>query len=795
MRPRPTVCAGGAYRIEDGGLPAGSTLGGSRLTVTLLASGSIDTVFSTESGSNLVRDVNIHHFDAETGLRLVRDRGVFTLHPDRQTHEYSLAGTIHVEKTTLAARGGAERAIAYVELRARNTGNRRISIDSVAVARIKSSFQDQIAARWDEGACALVVTSKGEKNGRAFIASEIPASWEVTGDHARMLSNRWRGAFANRVDECGADPLAMLHVRTTIDAGEIREFWFAIAAVAEDCLDRNAAPGCPPARTALEATRRWYEGLLEATVIQSPSAEVDLGVHWAKANMSRVMGESAAGRGFTNDPGKSTNCVGRDAAWFVHGCDWLEPSFSAALLRGFARHQERDGKIVEYFDLRTGKTNDDGLNVNDNTPLFALAAAHHALAGGDRQVIEELYPAARRAVEQVLGERDDRGLVFCVADGTGARGIVGWRNVIPDYRLSGATTELNSEAFAALKKISVLASMLGKERDAERYAAEAESLRDSVERHLRNPENGLYYLTLDVDGRPRSSLSSDLLFPVIFGISDDATSTRIVQRLREADFWTEAGIRTVPRDAAEYGPSRGTGLLGGVWVGVTFWYAFAAARFMPEIMVEALEKTFAHYSREPSTTNTVPGEFSEWLHGETLINEGMMLSPWFPPRYLWAAIEGACGLEATPQGARITPRLPPEWMWLAACNVPLQGQPISWLAVRMDGLCLFTTRPVESEMTVEVYDRDVTGEIAVEGEESAVVAFARRGRVLVFIGNRAHHTISVAIRREGILAGLVPRRRYESSYGTWEENLGADNGRFLAMIASRRFTLVEFGEE
>jgi hypothetical protein len=795
VRPRPAVCSDGAYRIEDGALPAGSTLGGSALTVKLLANGSIDTVFSTESGSNIVRDVDVHHFDSATGLRLTRGGGRFTLRPECQTHEYRLRDGVEVEKSTFAVRGSSQPAICYIAFCARNHTREPFSIDSIAVARIKSSFEDRIDARWDEPRRALVVWSDRGANARAIVASDTPASWEVTGDHARMLANRWPGAFGNEIDVCAADPLAVLHVRTTIGPGATAEFWFAIAALAggSDGSD-DVLREYPPAPAALASTRTCYEKLLAKSVVRSPGGEVDLGVHWAKANMIRVMSEGPASRGFTNDPGGSTHCVARDAAWFVYGCDWIDPAFSEALLRGFAERQERDGKIVEYFDLRTGETNDDGLNVNDDTPLYALAVAHHALAGGSGTFLAEFYPSARRAVEQLLANRDERGLVYCAAGGTGARGIVGWRNVIPDFRLSGATTELNSEAFAALKKMSVLARMLGEDRDVERYEREAESLRVSVERHLRNPENGFYYLALDVDGRPRSALSSDLLFPIIFGISDDATSARILQRLREADFWTEAGIRTVPRDAPEYGPSRGSGLLGGVWAGVTFWYAFAAARFAPEIMVEALEQTFAHYARDPSATNTVPGEFSEWLHGETLVNGGMMLSPWFPPRYLWAAIEGACGLEPAAHGARVTPRLPPEWSWLSACDVPFQGKPISWFAVRMDELRLFTTQSVESDLVVDVYERDVTADVSVEGEENAVVAFARAGCVLVFIGNRARHTVSVAIRSRGVLSALVPVRRYESTCGTWNEDAGAGSDAYTTMIGSRGFALVEFGK-
>src|SRR5690349_10559056 len=77
--------------------------------------------------------------------------------------------------------------------------------------------------------------------------------------------------------------------------------------------------------------------------------------------------------------------------------------------------------------------------------------------------------------------------------------------------------------------------------------------------------------------------------------------------------------------------------------GVTFWFAFAAARFDPGFMARALATSFRHYERDPLKHNTVPGQFSEWLHGETLTNQGMMLSPWFAPRYVWAAIEGIAG--------------------------------------------------------------------------------------------------------------------------------------------------------
>lgn len=791
MRPRPTVCADGAYAIEDGGLPVGSTLGGKHFCVKLLANGSIDEVHSIEAGSALVRDVDVHHYDGETSLRLTRGLGRFTLRPECQVQRYSLACGVEVEKTTFVLAGSEDAC--YIALQLRNVSERTACVESMLVGRLKRSFGDRIEVDWDRQAHAMVVRSPHDGVARAIRCSVPAKSWSVTGDHARVLANQWDGPFDETIDTATIDPLGVIHVETRLAPQATAKLYFAVIALPHSSDGRAVSmPSLPRAERALSVTREHYDGLLENSVVMTPVSEIDFGLRWAKANMVRVMHETPTGPGFTNNPGRSTACVGRDAAWFVHGCDWLDPTFSAALLRGFAARQEADGKIVEYYDLRTGATSDDGLNVNDNTPLFVLAASHHAMATGDHGFLEEIYPAVRRAVEQLLANRDGRGLVFCTADGTGAHGIVGWRNIIKDYRLSGATTELNSETYAALQRVAALAGALGRAGDEERYASEAATLRANVERHLRNGANGLYYLNLDVDGRPRSTLSSDLVFPVIFGIADDETSARIVQRLRQDDFWTAAGIRTVPRDAPEYGPLRGNGLLGGVWVAVTFWYAFAAARFVPEIMAEALQNAFAHYARDPSATNTVPGQFSEWLHGDTLANEGMMLSPWFPPRYVWAAIDGAAGLDVRADGACITPRLPPSWLWLAARNVPFQGGRLAWIVVRLEEMRIFVSGAAESPLGTERYERDVTAEIEVEGKEVAVVALRRGGEVLVFLGSRAAHTTSVALLPGGAIAGLRPRRRYESLHGSWRV-LDEGPSAYVATIGPGGFALIECG--
>ena len=69
----------------------------------------------------------------------------------------------------------------------------------------------------------------------------------------------------------------------------------------------------------------------------------------------RVMARYPQGPAFTNEPGVSSNVVGRDAAWFVYGNDHFRPAFSRALLDTFARLQypnltlvSPDGRVLPY---------------------------------------------------------------------------------------------------------------------------------------------------------------------------------------------------------------------------------------------------------------------------------------------------------------------------------------------------------------------------------------------------------------------------------------------------------------
>jgi hypothetical protein len=761
------------YEVNDSELAVGSTLGSPKGAVVIKASGAIEKLFSSDLGETLMAGVSVQFWDGPTGAARPKADGKFRIHPDSQEYEYRIDDGVGVLETIFVLNRypigtKVDPLTAYLSVEVRNDSSQVREYDTLIGALLRGTTSRDVLATYDRAIDAVVAWNASAPNAaRAIGGSRAPTSFEVTSDHGAMNRAHFAGPLSGRITRALADPIALFHHHYRLAPRSQRRFWFTLAASPQGARGaRTAYRNAPPAASGLAQTRRYYAGVLERAVVVTPDANVNRGVLWAKANMLRTQLYAPTGWCFVNDPTRSNNSVGRDTASFSLGSDYVTPDFSRESLRWYLRHAQRSGKIVEYYDVRNGKADDYGLNVNDDTPLLILAVAHYYLATGDIDFVRESYEAVKRAANYLLSQRDERGLIWCTSTKTATCGIVGWRNIIDDYRISGASTEVNSECYAALVAITRLANLLGKKSEAQRFEREAAALREAINRHLLDPRTGLYYLNIDVDGKPRSNVTADMLFPVLMGVADHDTAARIVSRLSVPSFWTEAGIRTVPRDDLEYSPTRSWGLLGGVWVGMNFIYALAAARFNPAFMAYALGTSFQHYSRDPGRNNTVPGQFSEWLHGETLANQGMMLSPWYPPRYVWAAIEGACGLEIRGSAPACNPRLAPHWKWLGVRNLPLRGTHLTWFIARLPEPTLYANFEFESDFALQAYDRDVTPMLRL-GDEVTEIALRRGRNLVIFMGNTASRTITTPLRFTSPLSGRYHVRYFTSMLGEW----------------------------
>ncbi|MHB8620386.1 MAG: MGH1-like glycoside hydrolase domain-containing protein [Chloroflexota bacterium] len=781
-----------AYRLLSEQLETGGSFGNAKCWINTRGSGEIEQIFVCDLGAVTFGAIAIRYAALEgrlvhprrhiEGERLAPERdsfvqlrpytsGMVEILPCYQRHEMVLPGGLAVSETVFVP--SREVPAAYQIINILNQGAILQRLRVYGFARLRGLTVPDIQAHFDPGLGALVGHNQGHPEWvRCFgCLGAAVLRWETSADFSQVYETTSMHPLDCDTSAAG-DILAGLEVEVELDPGEVRRFAFLSAFSHQG---EKAARAVFTAGTdfeqSLQATVEATRAALSKSQVMTPDPVLNEGAVWAKVNMQRVMCDFPRGRAFTNDPSQSSAVVARDSFWFVYGCDHMDAEFSRSLLDIFTRRQQSSGKIIEFFHAVTGQEEDYGLNINDNTPLYILAVNHHWRSTGDLDWLKDVYPAVGRAARYILSQRDERGLVLCTATGTGVYGIAGWRNVIDDYTLSGAVTEINAECCAALRAAGHLADNLGNANDAQEFSREAGELREAINRHLLNPNNGLYYLNIDLDGGRHTDVTGDEVFPVIFRVSPEHVGYRIMSRLNSPDFWTDAGLRTASRDSLEYEAFRKSGLVGGVWPGLTWWYAFAAARYHPEFMVKALRSSFEHYNRNPKQNNTVPGQFSEWFDGESLVNRGMRLSPWEAPRFLWAAVEGVCGVMLGPRELKVEPLIPDAWKWVALRNLPFQGAQVSFFGRRHKGgqLHLYSTHQVNSGHTLEVYPDDVSDKVLVPHPHMHHVALRRVDELVVCVGNSSEETSVTLVQLAGVVDSSAEYHldEYNSELNAW----------------------------
>ena len=773
-----------AYVLSDDEMAQGSTLGAPRCCTVIKPTGAIQKIYSPDAGYDFLGALEVHYWDRTSKVRLGRLHGEFHIHPERQDHIFMLDNGVHIHEQVFPFNDAWERTseipppAVYFRVHLKNTGQTPVAFDAYGFCELRGNTPHDVVTEYDDACGGIVAWNAATPTQvRLFAMLDNSDGWETNSDRGKVAGALSPGPLANSAASQDGDPVGVLHAAIGLAPGEERwvEFLCVLSATSREDL-HACTKRCPSGAEASRRTTEYYWKFLRRSVLRTPSVDVNHGVLWAKANILRVQTYAPTGWCFTNDPTRSNNSVGRDTAWMTFGADYLNYDFARESLSAYFRLQQPSGKIVEYYDVRNDRSEDYGLNVNDDTPLAVIALCHHIAATGNEAFLRECYPGAVRAMEYMLSQRNADGLVWCTATGTADWGIVGWRNIIPNYRISGASTELNSACYGALTALAELGRHVGDEK-ADTFFAEARKLRDAINTHLVNPANDLYLLNIDVDGSRRTDVTADLIFPVLFDVAPPQRAAVIVNALSDASFWTDAGIRTVPRDALDYGPVKAYGLLGGVWIALSYWFAFAAAKHQPSAMARALANSFHHFSIDPRRNNTVPGQFSEWLHGEILSNQGMMLSPWDAPRYLWAAIEGAGGLRVLREEPEINAALADHWRWLTAVNVPYRGGWIAWIVCRMpDGLHLHTTSNLASRAKTQRYARDVTDTVRVTDPSATVVALANDDCTLIFVGNSNDSTMMTAVSLSGQKDGEYSLRLFSTVWNAWQNKgrLGGD---------------------
>ncbi len=408
--------------------------------------------------------------------------------------------------------------------------------------------------------------------------------------------------------------------------------------------------------------------------LRTPSESLNTAFRCAKDNISRTMRWYSLGWGMSNGPHQYCIVVGRDTGWMGVGIDYVAPWFAPLALDIFRKTQKPSGQIIEYVDMETGHWDDYGLNMADNNPLYCWALNHHWQMHQDAAAREHFRESAVKAAKYMLTQMAEEGLIRTYPAGTAVQGITSWRNIIEGYVLAGEVTEINSEAAFALMQIAD-------------YAAD-ESLREAGVSLAEQVRTKLWkddgFLLTRFEGKDNGQITGDQIFPVVFGVADETQRKLVLQRLRQPDFWTEQGLRTLPAGDAEYDPTAGAGLLGGSWPNLTLWYAKAAAESDPNEALRALELVAKPVvDPDSGVGNVTLGDFPEYFHGEQPENLGMQLSPWVAPTFIWSVLEGLLGFSWQNGELTANPTWPDGWNEVTVNNIPVGNPTSRWLDVHL----------------------------------------------------------------------------------------------------------------
>jgi glycogen debranching enzyme len=256
---------------------------------------------------------------------------------------------------------------------------------------------------------------------------------------------------------------------------------------------------------------------------------------------------------------------GRDALFTSMFALPVNPHIAQGALRFLAAHQgmrddpeteEQPGKILH--EVRTGDVVDSGVwphilyGTVDATALFLVAIADAHDWTGDDRLLDELWPAAEKALAwcKNVGDTDGDGWI----DYRGARARnQGWKDSDDSLtHVDGSQPPLP----AGLCEVQAYwyRGLLGMSRRRPELKAVAADLRRRFNRDFWMPRS--HFVAQALDGRHQQvrAMTSNPGHCLWAGILPAARARQVATRLMEPDLWSGEGIRTLSNAAVNYDP-------------------------------------------------------------------------------------------------------------------------------------------------------------------------------------------------------------------------------------------------
>jgi len=269
---------------------------------------------------------------------------------------------------------------------------------------------------------------------------------------------------------------------------------------------------------------------------------------------------------------------GRDSLIISLQCLPVAKAFAPAVLRALAALQAT--AVDDFRDAQPGKILHEvrygelaHFREIPHTPYYGTADAtilylillHETYRWlGDRRLVEELLPAAERALRWIDAYGDLDGDGFQEYLRRSPRGLrhQGWKDSANGVVHGDGTpvdapvalVELQGYAFDAKRRMAALYEVLGRPADAARLREEARALRAAFAERFWWPQEATYLFGLDGHKRPVESVVSNAGHALWAGIAPPEQARGVVRRLMAPDMFTGWGIRTLSSRHPAYNP-------------------------------------------------------------------------------------------------------------------------------------------------------------------------------------------------------------------------------------------------
>jgi glycogen debranching enzyme len=423
----------------------------------------------------------------------------------------------------------------------------------------------------------------------------------------------------------------------------------------------------------------YYPAYLDKTVsLELPDGALQRAYDWARiSTIQGLVNNPYLGSGLV--AGYRTSGVGQRPgfAWFF-GRDSMWTSFalnaegdyptSRTALDFISKYQREDGKVPHEISQSASlvpwfKDYPYPYVSADATPLFIIAMNDYAAQSGDLAFAREKWDNVWRAYQFLHSTYDSQGLAQNAGVG---HGWVEGGPLLPvknEYYQAGLGVE-------ALRAVSNLARLLGKEDVRKQLSAEFDRGKTALDQAFWSPEKKSYAFALKQDNQRVDELSVLTTVPMWFGLPDASRADETITKLASADHQTDWGMRIISQRSPVYD---GSGYhFGAVWPLFTGWASVGEYRYHRPLPAYSNLRANALLA-----TDGALGHFTEVLSGD--YNQSFATSS---PHQIWSAamvvspiLRGMFGLQTDAEKHQITlaPHVPADWTGFAIRNVRVGG--------------------------------------------------------------------------------------------------------------------------